>query len=580
MPKLVLMNPSPRLLPGLGRDQDVDLTIFVSSNLLQLRAYRQAVLELCRHERLWPLMIERPSHTPAEAIRRSIQLIEQASVYLGIFSHIDGHGPTEEDRSRIGMECDRALMRGLPCWIFIGREEHHGPLAAAELAASQQWMPSMGSGVSLEFFCNSRDLRAALGTALGGFRAQLRRTRLSRPTPPSPTPPDLPRDSLTAPLEEFHSMIDQERYEQAYELFSASLYEPMCVRWSLCDDAANCLQRLFPEGIEAPPSLSTADQRLSAVWSLAYCYQYSGRVARAARLWRQILDDQRHPSLDLFSSIRAWHNLSESRVDDLFAAEAAARVGLLLAQQVGGGSEFGTILGNLGVLLSLRGSYLQAFSVFKQAVASTFESDKENDVGLYAEFSHHALRTGHVDMAADLARHAHELSLAKNLARPPMRVFNLRSAISEARGDLVSAIEEASSAMSWSRTMSFCSEEIRGLLSLARLHEKQGELELALGFLKDLWPLVERGPYPLDRARGLNILARLELQRGHAQAATAAALEAHKLAGGASGPPFSNPRQMAEARRTLGRLGVEAPPGPPGFHQSPLPEVTIDRYTI
>ncbi|MCG8455956.1 MAG: hypothetical protein MI919_06700 [Holophagales bacterium] len=273
------------------------------------------------------------------------------------------------------------------------------------------------------------------------------------------------------------------------------------------------------------------------------------------------------------------HNLSESRVDDLFAAERAARESLLLAQQVGG-IELGTSLTNLGVLLSLRGSYLQAFSVFKQAVASRFETDKEHDVDLCVEFSYHALRTGHVDMAADLARRAHELSLAKNLERPAMRVLNLQSAISAARGELEASIEEASSAIVRSRSLSYRSEEIRGLLGLARLQEKQGNLDLALDFLKELWPLVERGPYPQDRARGLNILARLELRRGRAQAATAAALEALELAGSASGPPFSNPRQLAEARRTLDRLGVPAPPDPPGFRESPLPAVTIDGHTI
>ena len=277
MPDLTLMKASPCPLPALARDEDANLTIFISSNLLELPAYRQSVLEVCQSEGLWPLMIERRVDHPAEAARRSIRLIEQASIYLGIFSHIDGRGPTEDDRSQFDMECDRARMRGLPQLIFVGREEHQKPLAAAELEASQQWLTSVGSGVSLEFFSDPYDLRLALGMALGGLRAQLGRT-----VPPAP--PARSRDALEAPSKVFDSLVDQEGYEQAFELFETSLYEPMCVRSSLFDHAADCLERLFPEGLEAPPRLSNRHHRLSAVWNLAYCYQYSGRVARAAGL--------------------------------------------------------------------------------------------------------------------------------------------------------------------------------------------------------------------------------------------------------------------------------------------------------
>ena len=551
-----------------------DRAIFISSNVLERPDYRRTVFDLCEREGLCPLIVERQSLKLEEAIRQSMQKIEQASIYLGLFSHLEGPWPKEHDLLRIEAECEQAHLRGLPCLVFIGRDERERPLAAAELKAIQRWLPAVSKNVCVEFFSNAHDLRASLGRALEDLRTRPvgLPVKLEQPK----TAPADPRAALNEPLQKLDWLIEQERYDEAYDLFDRSLYEPMCVRWSLCEEAAGYLQRLFPQGFEAPPKLSSPAQRLSALWTLAYCFRYSGRPSRAAVIWQDILDPLHFPSLDLCSRIRAWHNLSESRVDDLEAAERAAREGLLLAQQVGG-AELGSSLTRLAVLLSYRGNYLQAFLLFRHAVTCAFEPNREHDVNLYAEFSHHALRTGQVEMAGDLAREAHELSLGKDLARPAIRVLNLQSATAEARGDLEAAIEHASSAMDSLRSMSYCSEEIRGLLSLARLHEKKGHVERARGFLEDLWPLVQRGPYPADRGRGLAILARLELRQGRDAEAGRAAYEAFELAGDA---PFYNPRLMAEAGGTLERLGLTKPTPPVGLRPSPLPAVTVGRHTV
>ena len=202
-----------------------DRAIFISSNVLERPDYRRTVFDLCEREGLCPLIVERQSLKLEEAIRQSMQKIEQASIYLGLFSHLEGPWPKEHDLLRIEAECEQAHLRGLPCLVFIGRDERERPLAAAELKAIQRWLPAVSKNVCMEFFSNAHDLRASLGRALEDLRTRPvgLPVKLEQPK----TAPADPRAALNEPLQKLDWLIEQERYDEAYDLFDRSLYEPM-----------------------------------------------------------------------------------------------------------------------------------------------------------------------------------------------------------------------------------------------------------------------------------------------------------------------------------------------------------------
>ncbi len=389
-------------------------------------------------------------------------------------------------------------------------------------------------------------------------------------------------DELTAALELYNTLASLERYDEAYEIFRTYLYDPMCLRLSLCAQAAEYLEMLFPKGPDAAPALTSQDERLNAIWDLAYSFSFSGQVALAEKLWRRILDAPKSPWLISARASRVWHNLALSRRDSLRASEFASRKGVMLAQKVGG-IEPGSKLTWLAELLSLRGKSGDASLVFEAAVASQFAKDEEHDVGCYTSFSEHALRMGAIDRAAELAEYARKLALSKKgLKRPAIDVANAQSAVLEARDEIEPALEQARFALVTARSMTYCTAEMRSLLLLARLRIKQQNLDGARGFLDDLWELTERGPYPQHRAHGLNLLANIEFQSGDKIAAAEAALEAYRLAW-CEGPPFANAEQLSEAQKTLGAVGVAEPTDLPTCDESehpPLPAIKIENRTI
>ncbi len=389
-------------------------------------------------------------------------------------------------------------------------------------------------------------------------------------------------DELTAALELYHTLAGLEHYDQAYEIFKRHLFDPMCLRLSLCAQAAEILELLFPAGIDASPALASRDQCLSATWNLSYCYSFSGRVALAAKLVRRILIAPASPWLNAIRRSRAWYNFAVSCRGSLRESELAARRSILLARKIGA-LELGSKLAWLAELLSLRGRTEDASSVFEAAAASPFETDEGHDVSCFAAFTEHALRLGEIDRAAELAESARKLAASKRaLGRPAISAANARCAVLAARGDLEAALEQAHVALMRARSMSFCTAEMKSLLLHARLHLERQDPDAARDFLEDLWELAERGPYPWFRAHGLNLLARVEIRCENRAAAAEAAREAYCLAW-CDGPPFADSHQLSAARKTLDALGVTEPRDLP-YHEASkhpsMPAVKIGKRTL
>jgi hypothetical protein len=115
------------------------------------------------------------------------------------------------------------------------------------------------------------------------------------------------------------------------------------------------------------------------------------------------------------------------------------------------------------------------------------------------------------------------------------------------------------------------------LSALAELRRREGKLGEAHEYLNDIWEAAERGPYRLEHADAMNVLAQLERDAGNTSKAIEAATQAYRLAW-CDGPPYAYHWGLEAARKHLRELGAPEPEMPP-FDPSkfePMPEVEIN----
>jgi tetratricopeptide (TPR) repeat protein len=144
-------------------------------------------------------------------------------------------------------------------------------------------------------------------------------------------------------------------------------------------------------------------------------------------------------------------------------------------------------------------------------------------------------------------------------------------------GDLTTASERLNHALTRARAVNLVDEELPALTALAELHRRQQHDDTARELLEQVWALATRGPYPLFYADALNVLAQLERNQGHREAAIAAATEAYKQAW-CDGPPYAYHFGLTKARRHLRELGAPEPQMPPfdASNYAPMPAVELD----
>jgi len=69
------------------------LTAMISSTALDLPTHRQQVKEACLDARVLPEMMEQLPARDADAIRVSIEMVDRADIYIGVFGQRYGHIP-------------------------------------------------------------------------------------------------------------------------------------------------------------------------------------------------------------------------------------------------------------------------------------------------------------------------------------------------------------------------------------------------------------------------------------------------------------------------------------------------------
>ena len=96
----------------------------ISSTVLDLPDHRREVREACLRQEVFPLMMEFLPARDADAISVSLELVDNADIYIGIFGYRYGYVPSGYDISITEMEYTRAREREIPCLVFVIDDEH------------------------------------------------------------------------------------------------------------------------------------------------------------------------------------------------------------------------------------------------------------------------------------------------------------------------------------------------------------------------------------------------------------------------------------------------------------------------
>jgi tetratricopeptide (TPR) repeat protein len=159
--------------------------VMISSTALDLPEHRKEVLEACLRQGFFPVMMEHLTAADTNAKAKSLEMVDEADIYLGILGYRYGYVPEDDNPDRISiteMEYDRAVDRGIPRLIFFMDKTH--PLTAADMEEdTKDPVESARRKVKLEalktrsgtdrvvgHFKSAMELRALVIQALGEHR--------------------------------------------------------------------------------------------------------------------------------------------------------------------------------------------------------------------------------------------------------------------------------------------------------------------------------------------------------------------------------------------------------------------------
>jgi hypothetical protein len=96
----------------------------ISSTSLDLPEHRQQAIDACLRQSVFPIAMEHLPAREADAIRVSLEMVDKADIYIGIFAWRYGYIPEGHDISVTEMEFDRAVERGIPILVFTIHKDH------------------------------------------------------------------------------------------------------------------------------------------------------------------------------------------------------------------------------------------------------------------------------------------------------------------------------------------------------------------------------------------------------------------------------------------------------------------------
>jgi tetratricopeptide (TPR) repeat protein len=150
-------------------------TAMISSTSIDLPAHRREVEKACLREGIFPIGMENLPARDADAIRVSIEMVDKADIYIGIFAWRYGHRPEGHDISITEMEFNRAVERRIPILVFVIHKDHPLTIEMVETDKDAQKKLSdlkerASKGRGRREFQSARDLRGEVIHALSDLK--------------------------------------------------------------------------------------------------------------------------------------------------------------------------------------------------------------------------------------------------------------------------------------------------------------------------------------------------------------------------------------------------------------------------
>ncbi|MGH3821725.1 MAG: DUF4062 domain-containing protein [Pseudonocardiaceae bacterium] len=161
----------------------------ISSTTKDMVVHRQQALDACLRQGFFPLMILPPS--PDDAVRQSLDLVDQADVYVLVLGLRYGEIPGGYEKSYTHLEWDRAIERGIPVLALLTSPQHPVTEADIDLGAAGERVLRFRKEVRMRGardFDSPEDLRALLIDGLAHIRQPLP-SRSAVPLPANPPDP-------------------------------------------------------------------------------------------------------------------------------------------------------------------------------------------------------------------------------------------------------------------------------------------------------------------------------------------------------------------------------------------------------
>lgn len=96
----------------------------VSSTVRDLPQHRERARAACLDLGCFPNMMEHHSVLDANAVQKSLQMVDEADIYVGVFGFRYGYIPPGHTKSITQLEYERAVAREIPRLIFLMHEDH------------------------------------------------------------------------------------------------------------------------------------------------------------------------------------------------------------------------------------------------------------------------------------------------------------------------------------------------------------------------------------------------------------------------------------------------------------------------
>lgn len=370
-------------------------------------------------------------------------------------------------------------------------------------------------------------------------------------------------------VEQYNELADEGRYDAAYRLFMVLVNYPTLHLLNAARLRIRLLRRLFPNGIDAAPALTSPFDQAMALNALAQGLQFGGRPVRAIPLFRRsvaLLDESGNRvyleaaldnlSLALYQigALREAHN-SAKRAEEIDVASgdrialAHARLYLGKVQAAIGASHNGRkhLEESLQVFEAGGLAIKQALAVLSLGALALWE---KTDAGPFADRAMALLEQArNKGGQVDSRRYAEAVALT-GLAE--LQAGRLENAQSHLRVALDAA-----------REVGFVQGELPAAIGLAEICRIRRRWTVARRFLGEVIRAAKTGGYALLSADAFNSLAQLEADWGRKRAAVDAAQRAFRLAW-CDGPPFIYHWGLRIAQGLLERLSAPLPVGPGG----------------